>query len=768
MRDLPTSNQILEELADRTVGHIDRLQPVAFDIALREMTRYHRFLLALNATQAPEGEPFNFAEIAGDSWRRPHQEWLRQYRRLFERAADRMPDDSHFIRSLAWLPQKLLPGPDDPELPPGIVTAFIDLGPMLMHRLENWVTKRTTIETPEGQAAEPRLILAGSDAKAYSDTLREFIGAWENLLQRAPSKYRWKEAAAESDDARWSAFSASWPFLWKHLTNTSYCLAVAVWNEDVTGGSLFRETLVRWSLTFKHQLKGHQDLRLGRYLLPDTLSLDWQEVQQKIKPLAHEFMPELSPDEVFAIVLRGAHNDVLVLTAALLLHWTMRQKQFSDIGARTAFALLRREAGKDAGSNAFGADLSFRSLFLDLLRFEFSGEHFVDGSYAAEIDTLIEQLDNMTERSVVPGRVYTPSTLNGWDELLFSIVTILASTTPDDGDNGLGQRVTKMVSDVEVLPGGDRSIRNIKHKLSRIRETLETHIAEVTRGISYLKSDLNNDRAIDRLHEIIGSLEAAIDKERNAQLQSQPIDQKKVERIRAAVEEGLLNGSFQAPFFHHVSVERVQREDAVDLRESAFVVSKDELVTPPMTSSEVPLEFIVMRTEEKAGNYAWNEFTRRPRERIEINKRVDDEAFWLNIASLVEKIGLDPILVVSRNAEGRILRRLLYSKDKEKPDLRVQHHPREDSSGSYLATVEGVDVFGADFPAGIAWLFSRRALTRASYSELEMPGRYVNVFDEVNQDLKVTLRLQFRQILEWSDAPIYELAIQDPDELQGE
>src|SRR3712207_1494193 len=60
-RDLPTPAQILEELADRVAAQIDRQAPLAFDEALDEMTRYHRFLLSLNASRTPEGAAFSYA-----------------------------------------------------------------------------------------------------------------------------------------------------------------------------------------------------------------------------------------------------------------------------------------------------------------------------------------------------------------------------------------------------------------------------------------------------------------------------------------------------------------------------------------------------------------------------------------------------------------------------------------------------------------------------------------------------------------------------------
>ncbi|MGO7388863.1 hypothetical protein ACCT20_37345, partial [Rhizobium ruizarguesonis] len=88
MRKLPTPDQILEELADKAAANIDRLAPVAFDNAWDEMIRYHRFLLAINATTLPDGSPINYAEVAGEAWHAPHHDWIKQYARLFERAAD--------------------------------------------------------------------------------------------------------------------------------------------------------------------------------------------------------------------------------------------------------------------------------------------------------------------------------------------------------------------------------------------------------------------------------------------------------------------------------------------------------------------------------------------------------------------------------------------------------------------------------------------------------------------------------------------------------
>ena len=124
MHDFPTPDDIFEELADKTAVQIDRLAPVAFDNAFRELVRYHRFLLALNTSRTPDGAPFSYAELTGDAWNAPHRQWIAQYRRLFERAMDQLPNDDHFIRSLSYAPSKLLPRPGDPELTPMLLTVF--------------------------------------------------------------------------------------------------------------------------------------------------------------------------------------------------------------------------------------------------------------------------------------------------------------------------------------------------------------------------------------------------------------------------------------------------------------------------------------------------------------------------------------------------------------------------------------------------------------------------------------------------------------------
>lgn len=762
--DLPTPEEVMEELADKTAVHIDRLAPVAFDRAFREMIRYHRFLLALNASHTPDGAAFSFAEVAGDRWHGPHQDWIRQYRRLFERAADKIPDDDHFMHSLAHAPGSLLPRPGDPEFSPNVVKAILDLGPMMMHRLESWVTKRTTVET-KGHAAEPRVALIGSDAKAYANVLPYVVGAWEGLLDDVPSIYAWPEDGEGLEVERWSAFQASWPFFWQHLSNTAYCLTVAVWNEDEIGAPLFREALVRWAQKLEYRLNSVADLRHRRLLYPSVLELDWLEASSQAARLADGYGPPPTPDRLFASVLHGAHEDAILLTAALFLFWTITGKQASDIGGRTARSLLRRESGEENQRSQGSSDATLRSVFLEFLRLETAGDRYRKDSYGAELDELVRSLDNMTERRVVPGRVFTPSTLHGRDGLLLSIAAILTAATPNDGDDGLSERITNLASEEDLLPEGDNSLRGVIHELGRLKSTLVQSQPEILRGVALLMPDRDPEIAIVKLSEIVSSTETTIEAQRLQRLKARPIDAARLESIRSAIEAALLHESAEVPFFDGVQVGHGFDMESELIDWNFRGIAKAQFTDPPMESPRSGIEQeLVSRSRRVSYEFVWRAFCQRPRATHTVSTRADGESFWRDIAPLIPQAGPDPVLLVSRRSEGRAIRRLLRAWTGSQPKLAINIRRRDGKGMAYIATVEGVDVFGADFTPGIAWLFSATALRGISYSQLDESGRYVDIAFEVDEDMNGTMRVRFRQHVTWSDAPIFELRAPDPEQ----
>lgn len=759
MRDLPTPEQILEELADKTAAHMDRRANVAFDGALQEMTRYHRFLLALNATRTPDGASFSFAEVAGDAWNKPHRDWIRQYSRLFERAADYISDDGHYLRSLAYVPYRILPGPNDPGLPPDVTNGILDLGPMMMHRLEAWVTKRTVLDTPEGESAKPRLSLSGTDARAYENLLPALVGAWESLLELAPNLYNWGERRQNADSERWDAFRESWPFLWQHLKNTAYCLAVAVWNEDEVGASLFREALVRWSQNLTFALNGSELRPSRRYLFPDVMTMEWLAASRQATPFAYEYMRPLTPDQIFSTVIRGAHDDVLLLTAGLLLFWTANAKQTSDIGGRTAWALLNRDGGPEKHAVVTPNGICFRSLFLDMLRFEIAGNRYAEGSYAGELDKLVETLDGMTERRVVPGRIYTPSTSHGRKDILISLTAFLAATIPETADGEFLRSLSDISEDEKKLPGGDEALRAIVHELKSIQSLLKDSSDQLKHAISVLALEIDTQEVIDQLYNIVVQARETIEGKRRQRLHERPVSLAKLEQIRSEAQVALLKSASNVPFFRNVGIERSIYEASNETREVVFSsIDKAVMVEPAMAPPVINFDdFLQSQILQQAGAYAWEDFKRRPRTHKNFTGDFAEERFWKEIADLVDQIGPDPILLVCRSIEGRALRSLRYSAGEETPRLRIEQRPRSEAEGSYIATIEGVDVFAVDLPAGTAWLFSGRLLRQIKYAELDNQSHYVGVSFELEDRDRVKLKLCFSQQFVWGDGPIFEI-----------
>jgi hypothetical protein len=83
-RDDLGPSDILEELADRVGVQIDRTATTGFDHALREMREFHSFLLTAYTVIDDNGVATSYAAYGSIS--AEHSSWVREYRRLFERA----------------------------------------------------------------------------------------------------------------------------------------------------------------------------------------------------------------------------------------------------------------------------------------------------------------------------------------------------------------------------------------------------------------------------------------------------------------------------------------------------------------------------------------------------------------------------------------------------------------------------------------------------------------------------------------------------------
>lgn len=765
--ELPTPDDILEELADKAALQIDKLAPVAFDAAFKELTRYHRFLLIANASTSTDGKPFSYASVPGEAWRAPHNEWISQYRGLFERAANRIADAPDFFEKLAHAPHRLLSGREDPQLPDDVLQAILDLNLILIHRLEAWVTKRTVAETAPGGSASPRMHLAGSDAKSYSNLLPRIVGAWESLLQAAPTLYRWRDQREVTDQQRWDALRASWPYLWQHLRNTAYMLAVAVWNEDELGTALLRDTLVRWPQALRHHLSDRAYLLQRRLLFPDIVSLDLAAAQARLKPILPEHMPAPTPDELLNAVMQGAHDDVLLLTAGLLLQWSMEEKQLTNIGAGTAIALLAKQL-EDPDDDRHGTpqQKDFASLMMDIVRLEIAGDMRPKGTYGADLDHLVETLDNMTERRVVPGRIYTPSTLRSRQDLQSALLAMLLARAPE-GDDALLRRIQDFAKNDAALPAGDRSLREVLQSLDRLGKVLDAPPPILSRGLALIQPDADVAAMVERTKSIVTKIKAAIEHERTERLRAKPIDGHRIQRIRDAVDAAMTTPPGGVFFFRGFQIEKGPQYAQAELFTfSLNGLSKAQFVDPPMEWETIGFtEHFAEHVIRAAGQRVWGTFTRRPREQALVPFRIEDPAFWQQVKALAADVGAEPLLLVSRQAEGRALRQFVYQLREPPGQLTVERKRRQDMGNFYIATFEGVDVYGADFEPGIAWLFSPYVLRSVAYAYMDAEQHITSLAFRPGERLEGPLVAEFKQLATWADWPVYEIRCDDPADI---
>ncbi|WBY17297.1 hypothetical protein PF049_03830 [Erythrobacteraceae bacterium WH01K] len=756
--DLPTQEQIMEELADRTISQIDRRAPVAFDGALDELVRYHSFLLGLHATETEEGRPFSYAEVGGLAWRAPHVDWIRQYRRLFDRAAERIPDEERFLETLAYVPYRLLDAEPGVRLSKAVVEGILDLQPILMHAIEAWVTRRSIVEGDANAAAE-RVGLSGSDARAFAKVMPAIVGAWEANLTTASSVYGWRGEASARSEEMWSRYVSAWPFLRQHLGNTAYCLAVAVWNGDKTGARLFREALVRWPGSALLDVERDGFERFPWLLMPNLLEGEWQAAAARSARVDHPYLPQPAPGGIFAQIVDGARQDVVLVTASLMLVWSIGGGVAADLSAVTARELVGGVGSDPTEPNAGG--LNFKTITEGLMRLQLVGERYQDGTQGHWLDRLVANMDNMREEVVVPGRVYTPTTMNDREQLILGDVALIAALAPAEGSGGVVEEVDLIAADEVLPPLGDRSLRDILMEFDRYRQLLDTESPGLVRAIHAVAPGIDPATAIANLNRVIDDTTSAIERRRRERLVAKDIDDAAMEDLRVAIEAEVLAEPAMVPIFDSVSV-FLADEGAGEERTAVFNgIGKGKLVRPEMEQATLNwTEFIAAHAREAAGQYAFEVFARSPRELIRAGAKLDDPTFWRAMPALVERVGEQPVLIVATQDSIDQLGRLHFRRDDPLAGFDISHERTPRERGHHVVTIEGVEVFATNLPPGTAWLTSARHLRRIGYAPVT-GGRVSLAYqpDEGSETTVGSLVVGFRQVLEWSNDPVFEIRL---------
>jgi len=765
MRDRPSPDAIMEQLADRVALQTERGTPVAFSAALDELVRYHRFLLGLNSALDDEGAPYSFAEVDGGSIRAPHEMWAHQYSRLFDRAIDRVPIEGEYLAALAYVPSRLLVPEPGTQHSPAIGRSILNMMPSLMLAVQAWVTRRRGTKFGDGDLHA----LSGSDEKAYGSVMARVMGAWETLLDRVPELSQWSKREDTDPAAAWKAFTGSWPFLWRHLSNTAYCLAVAVWNGDALGARLYREALVRWPGNLFIGFDGYERLRFRRLLYPDVLGASWSEAERLVDPLSVGGRTTAAPNTIYRNVIGNVHDDVLQLTASLLLLWGYRSDRHSRLGPIIAGELLRKKRPDNDGA-PYPSDggPSFRSLALGTVRMHLAGDRFTRVHYGARLDDLLRELDQLSEPDRVPSRIFTPSTMNDRKALLTSDTAILAAFVPDEADGGFAEAMSRIAEVEEALPDGDASLRSALHEIERYKTASSQGLPIIKEMVAFLAPERDIDACLSRLGDAMDAARAAIANRRSIRLRERPIDDPTLQDLRRHAEQGLI--ATPAPILFFQDVEGGPADEIENgIVETAVIyhpLEKGRLTRPPMEDSILGFEDLVRDQSALAGaQAALDHFRKLPRMPIRVAATPDVPAFWMVIAPQIEAVGADPVLVISREMFLQLTETLGYVEEGSINGVTMSRGNPDRRRGHYYATIEGVEVFVTGLSDDRAILFSARLLRSVRYGKLADTDVFLTTsFKPDESGVAGDLSITFRQFVEIGEGPVFELIFVPPVE----
>jgi hypothetical protein len=704
------------------------------------------------------------AEV-GEGWDVPYRGWIREYRRIFESAVDKIGVETTFIETLGYTAMRLLPR-DAAELSPPVVISLLDLAAHEVIVLEDWFSRRTSLDVSTDQTAQPRLQLSGSETRAYEGVVRSFIGAWESVLRFADDLYGFRQREARPPDDLWKAFRRSMPFLDKHLRNTAHLLASAVWNEDEIGAERYRDCLLRWLDTLRLEMQPDILLTHHALLMPDLLLLDWASVETRLQAYRKYPWPDLAPPQaIFAVLLRGLFDDVLLVAAALTLAWHVNGQQSSGIGARATALLLRRQVIDGEGSRFARGDTrppaAFRSLFSLIIRGALD-EGGRKGGYGAGLDDLVRGLNGMSERDVVPGRIYTSWGSRGLDQVRSQVLAMLAANLPEAGDDNIGGWARKFAANEILFADGDASLRRIDSILKAYERALGDQLDQslFERGVRALAPDADVAAARMRLQAIFADVIATIHEERTRRLQALSIDQEKWNALSEAVSNAL---SPELYCFRDFRVEKIKEQEPSTTEWRINGIDKAGFVTPSMAwESAGDLNRLIAEAfRDHLTECVWWSFWQLQRESFRIDG--SDEDFWDGAVQNAERVGPAATLLTRYDPFGAILSRWTNSPPERRPAGRrveyVQGHASGGGTG-YVGTLDRVEVFTADVKSGHSYLFSTQMLDAVSY-RLVTPDAFVSVkFEEGDNPWNGTIVVRFAQQVAWRDTAVIDLVVE--------
>lgn len=730
-------SDILEELADRVLVQMDRMALTGFDHALREMREFHRFLLTAYTMIDEQGVAMSYAAYGLMS--AEHSNWVREYRRLFERAVANIEREDSFIGSLAFLPGNLVPDPKD-NVPPWIVGGLFEFPQYLVHRIGHWLTGQR-LPRGRGLASLTPGALPPQVAKAYRSVALRIVGATESALH-AGARY-----AAVPDGANaavtWNGLVRSWPILFKHIESVAYLIIASHWHEDEIGAALYIDSLLRWRETLGDIAEPDFEHVLWSDFLPtELLDLPWVDVEARVGPLLrYAGQRDVMPGAVYAAMIANLHADIRVVAALLLAGWIDVPGRIHGVGP--AAKRLARATAPRRGSSVVDLVRTFVRLRIAEWSTEKSG-------YIGGLDDLVRALDGMIEGERVPGRVYTVETRFRVGSLSGDWFVLVAAIGDVEAFSAIETWVAALGDDEASMRVADETLWQLQNWLLRTASSWAEPASKLrlSGAIHSLDPVLSADAAGDRLHAALVKGAEAIEAHRKRRLAAMPIAEDKLTELALTAAEALPTLISRIGLFPAATLQVVRTAiGPVILKWTG--VDKRVLVSAPIKNDDAtfPERFAATLIEHAAGE-VWKPFFKLRRRRMVVK----------SVRHLFETAAVEGAKILANGARPILL---LPTQNGDWPDLYEAQEEFGDAvalrngkglARTYLYTYAGVDFHRSRVAQ--AELFSDDLLTEITIGAPDPQGP-VNVASKRETDpTKVSLNARLAVSAAWRDVEI--------------
>jgi hypothetical protein len=687
--------EILEELADEVLGQLARMAIVGFKDALNMLCEYHGFLVQAYLLAEGGSRVSSYAEKVG-GWGRLHWNWTRPYRRIIERAVSIIDRDDDFLGLMMYLPNRLL-ADNASHMTPEMAGSTLRLGVAVAARLEDWAKDRS-LQPERTPDSSPELSLNPTDRRRYEQTIRRFVGAWENVTLMAGSYYGWSREA--SAHAAWSRLVASWPLLWEHLRSTATLVMLALLHSDRFAAETYVDALLKWLEKLKLHLHS-QDL-ISDFLTPELLEPDWNEVNAKGTRFLPRGVGQATPAAVFLGVLQNIHRDATLVMEALLLSRGMTGAANATLAGDLMLQLLRHHGWDHGGSFPPAGGARFQHIFRTLVRVLLSPD-FLDG--------LVESLDQLGEPDRIPGRVYTRTVHHRAQDLRLQFLALLIAVYEGGAHDLTDRQVTEYL---DFIDGSyyDEGLRTLHIHLSQIVNDLVHRRDEINQMHNQVAKEAQFVEKSEYVTNLFETLITQIHCRRTSLICRMPVDAHLINAIADHSEKSLIEIKESLDFFGDATVARIS--NCVHQRSILSVpVSKGGLVTPLMDDPpghERIAELVRMHAVGEAWRVIWQRADRReagsPETYFEI-LRINGER--------LRRRGLRPLLLVWGWSDPDWIRSWINDPESRLPGMSVV---RTSDSTGYLATINDVDVFATqEVGRGTSLIVYRELLRRVRFAE---------------------------------------------------